>query len=57
MGGFGYLISKKAVVEITPNEDWKNHIYEDVYIALLLKEKNIYPKLFELKNYIYSPEH
>jgi hypothetical protein len=57
MGGYGYIISRFAINEIKNNNDFYNHIYEDLYIAILLKNKNILPMSFNIKKYICSPVH
>jgi hypothetical protein len=57
MGGFGYVVSRNALSKCLPNFDYINHIYEDVYIGLLLKSKNIDPINTDIKNYLVSPDH
>jgi hypothetical protein len=57
LGGYGYIISRFAINEIQNNNDFDNHIYEDLYIAILLKNKNILPLPFNIRKYIISPEH
>ena len=40
-----YVVSKNALKKITPNFKYIEHIYEDVYIALILNNVDIHPKL------------
>ena len=42
-GGYGYIISRTAINLIKDNQDFTNHIYEDLYLGLILREKNILP--------------
>jgi hypothetical protein len=56
-GGYGYIISKNAVKLIKDDFNYKNHIYEDLYIALLLKEKNIDAIYIPIRKYIKPPDH
>lgn len=58
MGGFGYIVSRTALQKIVPNFNYLDHIYEDVYIGLILKKVSIEPKnLINIKDYILSPDH
>lgn len=58
MGGFGYIVSRTALQKIVPNFNYLDHIYEDVYIGLILKKVGIEPKnLINIKDYILSPDH
>lgn len=58
MGGFGYIVSRLALEKALPNFNYLEHIYEDVYIAIILKNVGIEPKnLINIKNYIISPDH
>jgi len=50
-GGCSYCLSRRAIELLTSDFDFsnfkkisKNHIYEDLMIAILLKKYNIYPK-------------
>ena len=57
MGGYGYIISRKALEKVLPNHDYSTHIYEDVYIGLILKNKEIYPTDIDTQLYFISPDH
>lgn len=57
MGGFGYVVSKIALEKITPNHDYLNHIYEDVYIGILMNSVGISPIKINTKDYMISPDH
>jgi len=57
LGGFGYIISMNAIKSITPNFEYVDHIYEDLYIAILLKRNNINPININIKEYLKSPDH
>lgn len=57
MGGFGYIVSRTALNKITPNHDYLNHIYEDVYVGLLMYSVGIKPKKINVKKYMISPDH
>ena len=57
MGGFGYIVSRLALEKITPNYDYINHIYEDVYIGLLMNNVGISPIKINTKDYMISPDH
>jgi hypothetical protein len=57
MGGFGYIVSRNALLKITPNYDYVNHIYEDVYIGILMNSIGISPIKINTKGYMISPDH
>ena len=57
LGGYGYIISRNAIHLIQYNNNYKEHIYEDLYIALLLNEYNIKPIHINIQDYVVSPEH
>lgn len=57
MGGFGYIVSRSALEKLLPNFNYIDHIYEDVYIGLMLKNIGIEPKMINIKEYLYSPDH
>jgi len=57
MGGFGYMVSRRALEKIVPNFDYLNHIYEDVYIGLLMNKIGVVPKNINTKDYMISPDH
>ena len=58
MGGFGYLVSRLAIEKITPNFNYLDHIYEDVYIGLLMNKAGfIAENIPQIKNYLVSPDH
>lgn len=57
-GGYGYLISRIYINLIKNNLTYKDIIYEDLYIAILLKEKNIEPiNISNWRNFFVSPDH
>ena len=57
LGGHGYIISRYAINLIQHNNNYREHIYEDLYIALLLSEYNIHPININIHNYFTSPVH
>jgi hypothetical protein len=57
MGGFGYILSRNALEKIVPNFNYLDHIYEDVYIGLLLNKAGIIPKMINIKENLKSPDH
>jgi len=57
LGGHGYIISRNAINLIKHNNNYKEHIYEDLYIALLLNEYNIKPININIQDYVVSPVH
>lgn len=57
MGGFGYIVSRSALNKIVPNYDYLNHIYEDVYVGLLMNSIGASPKKINMKDYFKSPDH
>jgi hypothetical protein len=58
MGGFGYIVSRNALQKVLPNFDYLNHIYEDVYIGLILKKVGVDPiNLINIKENLVSPDH
>lgn len=57
MGGFGYIVSRRALEKIVPNFDYLNHVYEDVYIGLLMNKVGVVPKNINTKDYMISPDH
>ena len=57
MGGFGYVVSRFALEKITPNFNYLDHIYEDVYIGLLMFNAGIDPTNIDTKKYLLSPDH
>jgi hypothetical protein len=57
MGGLGYIVSRQALIKCLPNFDYINHIYEDVYIGIILDQSGFEPINKNLKKYILSPEH
>ena len=57
-GGHGYIVSRKSLNILASEKKYYNEIYEDVYIANTLYDKNIYPtNISELKKYFYSDAH
>lgn len=57
MGGYGYVVSRVALEKITPNFNYLDHIYEDVYIGLLMNSVGIKPTNINTKKYMQSPDH
>jgi hypothetical protein len=57
MGGFGYIISRTALELVIPNFNYLDHIYEDVYIGILMSKVGIKPKQINMKDYLFSPDH
>ena len=57
LGGYGYIISRNSIELIKNNTKYFEHIYEDLYIAITLIEKNIRPVNINIKNFVISPEH
>jgi len=57
MGGFGYVLSRFSLEKITPNFKYLDHIYEDVYIGLLMFNAGIDPTNIDTKKYLLSPDH
>lgn len=57
MGGFGYIVSRFALEKITPDFKYLDHIYEDVYIGLLMFNAGIVPTNIDIKKYLLSPDH
>jgi hypothetical protein len=57
LGGFGYIVSRSALLKIVPNHEYLNHIYEDVYIGNLMYKIGVIPINFNIKEYLVSPDH
>ena len=57
MGGYGYVVSRSVLEKIVPNFEYSEHIYEDVYIGLLINRIGISPIKINTKDYMISPEH
>jgi len=57
MGGFGYIVSRFALEKILPNFNYLDHIYEDVYIGLLMNSVGLEPTHINIKEYLVSPDH
>ena len=59
-GGYGYIISRFAINLIKNDNNYKENIYEDLYIGILLSKNNIRPISINpkfLQQFIYSPDH
>jgi hypothetical protein len=56
-GGNGYVLSKKAIDIIKNETGYYNEIYEDLYIAKILYNNNIFPKFINIRDYIYAEGH
>jgi hypothetical protein len=57
MGGFGYLVSRNSIKKIVPNYEYTVHIYEDVYLGILMNRIGIIPQKINTKEYMVSPDH
>jgi hypothetical protein len=58
LGGWGYFISRNILKILADDTKYYNEIYEDLYIAKILYNKQIYPtNLSNLSIYIYSKDH
>ena len=58
LGGYGYIISTKILhYIINEKKEYKDEIYEDLYIAKILYKNNIFPKHINIKEYLYSEDH
>ena len=58
LGGNGYVLSNKAMNIVSQDTDYYNEIYEDMYVAKILKRNNIEPKDFpHIRDYLSSPHH
>lgn len=57
MGGYGYVVSRNALEKIVPNHDYLDHIYEDVYIGILMNSAGINPVHTDLTKNLKSPDH
>lgn len=57
MGGFGYIVSRKALQKVLPNFNYLDHIYEDLYMGIILNSSGILPKMINTKEYLISPDH
>ena len=56
-GGVGYILSRNAINRLPDNINYRDHIYEDVMIAIFLKENNISPQNFNITKFVFSPDH
>ena len=57
MGGFGYIVSRNSLEKTLPDFNYLDHIYEDVYIGLIMNKVGIKPKNINIKEYLVSPDH
>ena len=57
MGGFGYIVSRSSLEKICPNFNYLDHIYEDVYIGILMNKIGVTPKKINTREYFVSPDH
>jgi hypothetical protein len=57
MGGFGYIVSRKSLQKVLPNFNYLDHIYEDLYMGIILNSSGILPKMINTKEYLISPDH
>ena len=57
-GGCGYIISRNSLKILSTDTNYHNEIYEDLYVAKLLYDKQINPtNVSDLSRYIYSKDH
>jgi len=56
-GGMGYILSNNSISILVKDKNYKNEIYEDVYIAKILHKNKIYPTYLNMTEYIYSKDH
>ena len=57
MGGFGYIVSRNSLEKICPNFEYLGHIYEDVYLGILMNRVGISPIKINTRDYFVSPDH
>jgi hypothetical protein len=57
MGGFGYIVSRLSLEKICPDFNYLDHIYEDVYIGILMNKIGVTPKKINTREYFVSPDH
>ena len=57
MGGYGYVVSRSALEKSLPNFNYLDHIYEDLYMAIILRNVGIIPSQINIKEYLVSPDH
>lgn len=57
-GGRGYIISRNSLKIISRDTNYHNEIYEDLYVAKILYDKQIYPdNVTDLSKYLFSKDH
>ena len=58
LGGCGYIISRNSLKILSTDTNYHNEIYEDLYVAKILYDKQINPtNVSDLSRYIYSKDH
>jgi hypothetical protein len=58
LGGCGYFISRNSLKILSTDTNYHNEIYEDLYVAKILFDKQINPtNVSNLSIYIYSKDH
>lgn len=57
LGGNGYIVSRNILKKIIPNFDYITHIYEDLYIGILMNKEGITPTNIDIRSYLHSPDH
>jgi hypothetical protein len=58
LGGCGYIISRNSLKILSADTNYYNEIYEDLYVAKILRCKKIGPtNISDLSRYIYSRDH
>jgi len=54
-GGFGYILSKKCIEYIAQDDTYNNHVYEDFYVADVLKKNSIEAHYFNITHFLIDP--
>lgn len=58
LGGWGYVLSRKSMGVLKDDKNYNNEIYEDLYVATVLRRNKIFPtQLKNLEMFFRSPEH
>jgi hypothetical protein len=58
LGGLGYILSKKSLNRVATATNYKDEIYEDLYIAKILNNNNIFPQNIDaVTQCLFSPDH
>ena len=51
LGGYGYIVSRYALQSIKDDNTYRDTIYEDLYISILLHKHDIYPCELKTNDY------